>query len=493
MKSYYQYLSLVNVVLISLLGSMTSSRAAEGQPPNIVWIIVDDMSAHFSAYGETRIKTPHVDRLAREGTLFRKAFVTAPVCSACRSALITGMYQTSIGAHHHRSGRGTEKIHLPVGVEPIPARFQRAGYYTAIGGPLAKGDKLAKTDYNFEWNPGIYAANDWSGRQPGQPFFMQVHLHGGKYREGKNWSETVRVALGTATSPAVVQLPPYYPDDQVLREDWAQYLDAVRYTDQQVGQVMDRLESEGLLDQTVVFFTTDHGISHARGKQFLYDEGIHVPLIIRGPGIPSGVIREDLVQQIDLAATSLALAGIAIPETMQGHDLFQSGDLPREAVFSARDRCDETVEHLRSVRTATYKYIRNGYPHRPHLQPNAYKDGKPIVQRLRELQAQQQLNPLQEQILFAQSRPEEELYDLQVDPHEIQNLAEEPAHQATLLEMRKRLDRWMIETNDQGRHPESLARYDSDMQVYLDSKNTQLNAILQQNIAQMKQWAAEGK
>ena len=493
MKSCYQSLSLVNVVLISLLGGITSSRAAEGQPPNIVWIIVDDMSAHFSAYGETGIKTPHVDRLAREGTLFRKAFVTAPVCSACRSALITGMYQTSIGAHHHRSGRGTEKIHLPAGVEPVPARFQRAGYYTAIGGPLAKGDKLAKTDYNFEWNPGIYAANDWSGCQPGQPFFMQVQLHGGKYREGKNWSETVRVALGTATSPAVVQLPPYYPDDQLLREDWAQYLDAVRYTDQQVGQVIDRLEKEGLLDQTVVIFTTDHGISHVRGKQFLYDEGIHVPLIIRGPGIPRGVIREDLAQQIDLAATSLALAGIAIPETMQGRDLFQASDLPREAVFSARDRCDETVEHLRSVRTAAYKYIRNGYPHRPHLQPNAYKDGKPIVQRLRELHAQQQLNPLQEQMLFAQRRPEEELYDLRVDPHEIHNLAEEPAHQATLLELRKRLDRWMIETNDQGRRPESLARYDSDMQVYLDSKNTELNAILQQNIAQMKQWAAEGK
>ena len=152
MKSCFQSVSLVTVILISLLGSMTSSRAAEGQPPNIVWIIVDDMSAHFSAYGETGIKTPHVDRLAREGTLFRKAFVTAPVCSACRSALITGMYQTSIGAHHHRSGRGTEKIHLPAGVEPVPARFQRAGYYTAIGGPLAKGDKLAKTDYNFEYS-----------------------------------------------------------------------------------------------------------------------------------------------------------------------------------------------------------------------------------------------------------------------------------------------------------------------------------------------------
>lgn len=470
----------------------TPARAAEAKP-NVVWIVVDDMSANFSCYGETTVQTPHVDRLAREGTRFRRAFTTAPVCSPCRSALITGMYQTTIGAQHHRSGRGVEKIHLPKGVEPVPALFQRAGYYTAIGGPLVKGRGLAKTDYNFEWDPAIYNGNDWSGRKPGQPFFMQVQLHGGKYREGKNWPDTVQRALGTATHPEAVKLPPYYPRDPVLLDDWARYLDAVRYTDQQVGEVLARLEKEGILDQTVVIFTTDHGISHARGKQFLYDEGIHVPLVIRGPGVARGKVRDDLVEHIDIAATSLALAGIAIPQAMQGRDVFAPGGPGRDAVFAARDRCDETVDRIRSVRTERFKYIRNFYPARPHLQPNRYKDAKPIVQRLRELHDQGQLDALQERLLFAPSRPKEELYDLQSDPDEIQNLADDPAHRSTLEELRGRLDRWIEETGDRSRRPESAAMYDSDMAVYLGEKNKAQDAALLKNIALMKQWAAEGK
>ncbi|MEI8020568.1 MAG: sulfatase [Schlesneria sp.] len=474
---------------------VVSLRTVSGQEPrlNIVWIIVDDMSANFSSYGETSIQTPNVDRLAREGTLFRHAYVTAPVCSPCRSALITGMYQTSIGAQNHRSGRGVEKIQLPEGVEPVPALFKRAGYFTAIGGPLVKRDELAKTDYNFEWDRAIYDSNDWSGRQPGQPFFMQVQLHGGKYREGKNWAETVRQSLGTATSSSAVKLPPYYPRDQVLLEDWANYLDAVRYTDLQVGNVISRLEKEGILEQTVICFMTDHGISHARGKQFLYDEGTHVPLILRGPGIGRGEIRDDLVSHIDLTATTLALAGIPIPKTMQGQNLLASHSPKRDAVFSARDRCDETVEHLRSVRTASFKYIRNGYPNRPHLQPNAYKDAKPIVIRLRELHEKGQLEPLSEQVLFSATRPHEELYDLRNDPYEIRNLADDSSHQATLIELRQRLDRWVEETGDRGRQPESQAMYDSDMDVYLGNKVTNQSVILRENIKLMKQWAAQGK
>jgi len=464
--------------------------------PNIVWIIVDDMSAHFSCYGEKLIQTPHVDRLAREGTRFSRAFVTAPVCSPCRSALITGMYQTSINVHHHRSGRGEEKIHLPSGVLPIPALFQKAGYWTCLGGPLARGAGLGKTDYNFEWDAAIYNGNDWAGRKPGQPFFMQVQLHGGKYREGKAWPETVKNELGHATRPDDVKLPPYYPRDVVLLEDWARYLDAVRYTDKQVGQVLKRLEDEGLLDSTVVFFMTDHGISHARGKQFLYDEGTHVPLVVRGPGIERGKVRDDLVEHIDLAAASLALAGIEIPRTMQGRNILGKDYQPRDAVFAARDRCDETVERLRSVRTERFKYIRNFYPNRPHLQPNAYKDQKRIVQRLRELHQQGKLDALQEKLLFAPTRPAEELYDLQTDPFETNNLAGDPAYKKTLDELRARLDTWMEQTGDCGRQPEPEKMYDSDMAVYLkgqDGKQPARAAVLRKNIELMKQWAKEGK
>ncbi len=487
-----------------LLAPSVKIAAAEGtvSKPNILWFIVDDMSANFSCYGEKLIETPHVDRLAREGTRFTRAFVTAPVCSPCRSALITGMYQTSIGAHHHRSGRGKEKIHLPAGVTPIPSLLQQAGYYTCIGTGLPETSRqgkkanarpgLGKTDYNFEWDATMYDSNDWAGRKPGQPFFMQVQLAGGKLRGGTDVSakqllNRAEQTFGKATDPTRVELPPYYPRDPVLLRDWAAYLDTVRFTDQHVGEVLARLEREGVLDQTIVIFMTDHGISHARGKQFLYDEGTHVPLVIRGPGIPRGADRNDLVEHIDLAAISLGAAGMPIPASMHARDLFAKDYQPRDAIFAARDRCDETVERLRSVRTERFLYIRNFYPLRPHLQPNAYKDGKSIVQTLRALHDQGTLDTLTEALLFSPTRPAEELYEWTVDRWQVKNLAGQPEHQATLETLRARLDRWMKETNDHG--PESESRYDSDMAVYLGKGNP----AVEKNIQQMKQWAAEGK
>jgi arylsulfatase A-like enzyme len=475
-------------------------RAADR--PNILWFIVDDMSANFSCYGEKLIETPNVDRLAREGTRFANAFVTAPVCSPCRSALITGMYQTSIGAHHHRSGRGVEKIHLPDGVTPVPALFQKAGYFTCIGsglpgegraGKKGKGGAgLGKTDYNFEWDAKLYDANDWSGRKPGQPFFMQVQTAGGKLRGGTDasavkLSERAKAEFGAATDPEKVTLPPYYPRDPVLLRDWAAFLDSVRFTDKHVGEVIARLEKEGILDQTLVIFMTDHGISHARGKQFLYNEGTHVPLVARGPGIAKGKVRDDLVEHIDLAAISLAAAGIALPPAMQARDVFAKDYRPRDAVFAARDRCDETVERIRSVRTDRFLYVRNFHPQRPHLQPNAYKDGKSIVQTLRSLHEAGKLDTLTEKLLFSPKRPPEELYEWTTDRWQVTNLASDPAHKATLETLRARLDRWMAETKDRG--PESEKRYDSDMVDYLGKGNP----VVEKNISLMKKWAAEGK
>lgn len=489
---------------------LVTGVAAQSTRPNILWFVVDDMSANFSCYGEKTVQTPHVDRLAREGVRFANAFITAPVCSPCRSALITGMYQTSIGAHHHRSGRGVEKIHLPEGVAPVPALFQKAGYHTCIGSGLlnagrdgkkakagkagkgGKGAGLGKTDYNFEYDPAIYNGADWSTRKPGQPFFMQVQLAGGKLRGGTDesaqaLSRRAAVEFGAAVKPEEVTLPPYYPRDPVLLRDWAAYLDAVRFTDQHVGEVIARLEKEGILDQTLVVFMTDHGISHARGKQFLYQEGTHIPLVVRGPGMTPGAVREDLVMQIDMPAFSLAAAGLPVPEKMQGRDIFAKDYVKRDAIFAARDRCDETVERIRSVRTSRFLYIRNFYPARPHLQPNAYKDGKSIVQTLRALHAAGKLDPLAEKLLFSPTRPEEELYEWTTDTWQINNLAAEPAHAETLKQLRSRLDEWMRDTGDQG--PESMARYDSDMVEYLGKGNPEV----ERNIALMKKWAAEGK
>jgi arylsulfatase A-like enzyme len=384
-------LQLVGALCVGALqpGLSDAADQRDARRPNIVWIIPDDMSAHFSCYGETAIETPNVDRLAAEGVQFTNAYVTAPVCSTCRSAFITGMYQTSIGAHHHRSGRGEKKIRLPEQVRLVPSLFQEAGYHTSITGWPVRQGRLGKTDYNFEWDESVYDGNDWSGREEGQPFFAQIQTQGGKLRgkDAAGWERVAAAAertLGKRTPIEAVTLPPYYPNHPDIVRDWAAYLDSVRMTDVMVGEVLERLEAEGVRDNTLVLFMTDHGISHARGKQFLYDDGIHVPLVISGPGIRPGTARHDVVEHIDIAALSLAAAGIAIPRSMQAKNILGDNYQPRETVFAGRDRCDETVDHMRSVRTKEFKYIRNFLPQRPPLQPCAYKDAKAILIALRQ-------------------------------------------------------------------------------------------------------------
>ena len=481
---------------------LTAAAKAEDPRPNIVWIIPDDMSANFSCYGETAIQTPHVDKLAAEGVKFTRAFVTAPVCSTCRSAFITGMYQTSIGAHHHRSGRGEQKIRLPEKVKLVPALFQAAGYHTSITGWPGRKGRLGKTDYNFEWDQTIYDGADWSERKEGQPFFAQIQTPGGKLRgkDADGWEKIATAAekkFGSRTPLEAVKLPPYYPSHPDIVRDWAAYLDSVRMTDAMVGEVIARLEAEGVRENTLILFMTDHGISHARGKQFMYDEGLHVPLILSGPGIPPGSIRTDLVEHIDIAALSLGAAGIPLPETMQAKDILAKDYAHREATFAARDRCDETVDHMRSVRTKKFKYIRNFLPNRPYLQPCAYKDGKNILIALRQMHREGTLTDTQA-LLLRDVRPVEELYDLNADPHEINNLAANPEYAAKLKELRGRLDHWMETSGDQGQKPESTEMFDSDMAAYLGKFKTRPGSEahakeIEDNIAQMKRWAAEGK
>ena len=481
--------------LILLLLSAGSALALP-EKPNIVWIVVEDMSAHFSCYGETTIQTPNVDQLAAEGTLFENAFVTCPVCSPSRSAMITGMYQTTIGAHQHRSGRGEIRIHLPEHIPTLPDLFKEAGYYVTNSGKKInpkKPDAIGKTDYNFETPDDLYHGNDWTKREAGQPFFAQYQLSGGKNRYVR---KSKSIPEEKWAKPADVKLPPYYPDDPVLREDWADYLASVLQTDKDVGEILKKLEEEGVAESTAVIFLTDHGISHARGKQYLYDEGIHVPLIIRAPGVAeAGKRREDLVAHIDIAATSLAMAGIELPEHMEARPLFGEKAEPREYVVSARDRCDETIDRIRSVRTGQFKYIRNFYPGRPHLQPNAYKDNKPIIQRIRELQKEGKLSELQASMLKPR-RPTEELYDLKADPWETNNLALNPKYRKERNQMRKTMEQWIVKSQDAGQTPEEPRAYDSDMAEYLKglkSKRPERVQEIRKNIQQQKQWLAEGK
>ena len=260
--------------------------------------------------------------------------------------------------------------------------------------------KRGKTDYNFDWNVNMYDDHDWANRKSGQPFFMQVQLHGGKLRGASQsgyqaLEKRMKNQFGMQPTPhEKISLPPYYPQDPIILQDWATYLDSVKITDWHVRQVMQRLEKEGILENTLIVFFTDHGISHARGKQFLYDEGTHIPLIIRGPGIPKGQKRNDLVEHIDVAALSLAAAGIEIPEGMEGVDVLGSDHQPKQAVFAARDRCGEATDRMRSVRTDRFLYAKNFYPHRPHLMPSNYKDSKIIIQRLRQLHSEKKLDGL---------------------------------------------------------------------------------------------------
>jgi arylsulfatase A-like enzyme len=374
----------------------------------------------------------------------------------------------------------------------VPVILQSAGYFTCNGNDPAKGKSIGKTDYNFEWDPKMYGGNDWSGRKPGQPFFAQIQLWGGKNRNdnGRWYREVAPKALGTLTRPQDVKLPPHYPRDPVLLDDWAQYMDCIRFCDLQIGEILRRLESEGILDQTLIIFMGDNGISNARGKQFLYDEGIRTPFIVRGPGIARGAVRTDLIEHIDMAAISLAWAGLPVPSWMQGRDIFAKDYQRRDAVFAARDRCDVTVDRIRSVRTEQFKYIRNFYPLRPMLQPSAYKDAKPTVIRLRELHAQRRLSPLHEKLLFSPTRPKEELYDVRADPFETRNLADDPQHRATLETLRARLDQWMLETRDPG--PESEEAYDASHAYELKNAKSQAqrDAMIKDN-AETKQWLKE--
>ncbi len=428
---------------------------ATARPWNIVWIIADDLSPDLSCYGSTEVSTPNIDRLAEEGARFTNAYVTCPVCSPSRSALITGMYQTSIGAHAHRSHRD-DGYELPPPVRLITDYFRDAGYYTLNDHDSGLGARN-KTDFNFKHGKP-FDGKDWRDREPGQPFYAQVNIfepHRG--RPPDPWAFTE--GIENPTDPDGVNPPAYYPQDEISRRDWAGYLDAVRLLDEKVGRVLDRINEDDLADRTIVVFFGDHGRPMPRDKQFLYDGGIRVPLIIRWPGqLEPGSVRDELVSTIDLSATSLALAGIQVPDYMEGRVFLGDGKMPdREYVFAARDRCDETVDRIRAVRDKRYKYIRNYYPDRAYMQLNRYKEvSYPTWRQLQRLEKRGEVTS-KDYPFLSKTRPEEELYDTAADPDELHNLAGSPGHQQILTRMASALNLWIQHTGDKGEEPEDPA------------------------------------
>ena len=447
------------ILLCTLFGLLGQAQAADR--PNILWIYLEDVSGWFSCYGDQVIETPNIDKLAESGVRFDRFYTPAGVCSATRSAIITGAMQTSLGVHNHRSGRAVfrgknlgpvfDDIRLPKGVKTLPEMFRAAGYWTFNEG--------GKDDYNFKhdtkqmydflprkrgWGPASLVAGDcWKGRKKGQPFFGQVQLGGGKL--GRRASATI--------DRATVPVPPYYPDIPEVREEIAHHYDCLLKTDEQVGEIIAALKRDGLYENTLIFCFSDHGYKLHRHKQFLYEGGIQMPLMVAGPGIPSGKVRRDLISGIDIAPASLAAAGIKIPGHMEGANFLEKDYIEREFVVAARDRCDYTIERIRALVTPRFKYLRNYLTDRPFMQPS-YKDPWPVSKRFREMMANGEMNEAQ-LVFFGPKKEPEELYDLANDPHEINNLAKDPKFKKILEEHRLLLDGWIKEHGDKGLETES--------------------------------------
>ena len=426
------------------------SRAQAPERPNILWITCEDISPDLGCYADPEARTPNIDRLASQGARFTRAFSVAGVCAPSRSSIVTGMYPSTIGTHHMRS-QGVP----PPYVKCFPEYLRAAGYYCTNN---------VKTDYNFAapltaWDESSRTAH-WRGRAKGQPFFSvfnHIVTHESQIRvDAEQLAGNLRaLKAGERHDPARAKLPPYYPDTPVVRRDWANYYDLITALDYQVADLLGQLQQDGLADNTIVFFFSDHGRGLPRAKRWIYDSGIHVPLLARWPGrIRPGTVRDDLVSFLDLAPTLLSLAGVEIPRHLQGQPFLGERAAPaRDYIFAIRDRMDETYDMMRCVRDHRYKLIRNFQHCKPYVQYIDYMDQMPTMREMRRLHKEGKLEGPQN-LFFRPEKPEYELYDVAADPHEIQNLAGSAAHREVFERLRGVLEQWGRDTGDLGTMPE---------------------------------------
>ena len=417
--------------------------------PNILWISCEDISPNLGCYGDSYAKTPNLDALAKQGVRFDRAFTHTGVCAILRSGVITGVYPVSIGSQHMRS-----RIVTPPHIKCFPEYLRGEGYYCT---------NRSKTDYQFEppftaWDRQGNKHDDWRGRAEGQPFFSVINLtvcHESQIRHGEQRHAQIKKKLKPDQihdpEKASETLPPYIPNTPEARKNWAWYHDNISEMDRQVGQILQKLEGDGLADNTLVVFWSDHGQGMPRGKRWIYDSGTHVPVIMRWPNkLRKSSVREDLVTLIDLTATTLSVAGIDPPEYMHGRVLIGENEQPEpEYVFAHRDRMDEAYELQRSARSRGFRYIRNYEPEKTYAQGIEYMDKMPAMQQWRRLNAEGKLTPVQSH-WFAQPKPIEELYDCENDPHNVVNLANDPKYASTLAKMRVATEEWQIEVGDLG-------------------------------------------
>ncbi len=441
---------------LPILGLSACNCTPAEQQVNILWLWGEDISPWMPAFGDTTIKTPTIDFLADNGVTFTNCYSTASVSSPSRSALITGMMQTSIGAHNHRSGRNSETPQLlPDTIVPLPVLMREAGYYTYNNG---KDDFNWEYDWNEYWSgtyndKGIFGkegTGSWADRSNGELFWGIVELYGGK---GNSEVET-------PVDQESIEIPPYYPDCEVIRSLLAKHYNQILSTDEDIARILEELKRDGLYENTIIVFLSDNGYLTPRDKQFLYDGGIHMPLIISSPGNPKllerfgvemGEVRESVVSLLDVTATTLAMAGVEAPRYMESQNLFAQ-DYNREYIVAARDRCDFTIDRIRAIRTNNFKYIRNFMTDRPLMQ-SQYRDNKEWFQTFINVWRSGEV-PFADEWL-SDVRPKEELYDVVNDPHEINNLANDPHYQEQLVKMRGYLKEWIVGSGDQGQYPES--------------------------------------
>lgn len=436
-------------------------------PPNIIWINAEDIGPAFGAYGDTYAKTPNVDALARKGLRYDKAYATAPICAPSRSCLITGVYATAMGTQHLRN----EIQRTPI-IGALPEYLREAGYFTSLYG---------KTDYNFTpegiWDLRAQRLAPWRERKGDDPFFSMYTI--GSTHEGPaNFYERYLSAVQDLPDsmfhdPAIAKVPPYYPDNDSSRWMWARYYDLISGFDLDVGAIIDSLEADGLMENTIMFVFSDHGFGMPRYKRWLNETGIRVPLIVYVPEAYKSVFRagdlpgqgtNELVSFVDYAPTALNLAGLPIPEHMQGQPFLGPG-LPekREYIFGARSRADDMYEISRASHDEQFIYVRHYLPQYPYIQSGKiFSNEKEAFRLLRRAREEGDLPPLGEAMF--NPKPIEELYDLQNDPFEQVNLAETPGYQDVKKRMKGAMHDWMKTHRDAGLliEPEMMRRADKD-------------------------------
>jgi arylsulfatase A-like enzyme len=456
-------LLLISTSLFLFSFQKESSKTKEnGYPdrPNIVWIVTEDMSPqHLGVYGGTGGKTPVLDAFATESVRYTNLFSTAGVCAPSRASIITGAYQTGIGGQHMRTlgmsaaasdvyppGFKAYSAMLPEGMKGFPEYLRMAGYYVTNN---------AKQDYQFVapatlWDESSRKGH-WRNRpDKNQPFFSVFNIE--VTHESQVWMRANQPLL---VDPAEVRIPPYYPDDSISRAVMARFISNVMTMDSQVGEILKQLKEDGLYENTIIFFYSDHGDGLPYAKREMYDRGLRAPLMIKAPFLEPGTVDVQLISFVDFGPTVLSLAGLEIPESIQGQAFLgkQKSETPRKYIYAGRDRMDSEYDRVRAVSDGRYKYIRNYMPEKPNYQNVRYRLQNPLMPHLLKLNEEGKLTPDQAR-WFAPSKPLEEFYDTQTDPYEFKNLVGNPAYEEKLKELRAAHEQWMKEYPDMSSIPE---------------------------------------